>query len=102
MDVSHCYADIRKNSSHGYRWCDTYYDKLPPLLQRGKPIIQLNNNKQIINIFILLGLTQALSHCYDKTIIHDADSLKKAAQKELKNTINQKPIKHKKGKRKTY
>ena len=61
-----------------------------------------NSPKQIINIFILLGLTQALSHCYDKTIIHDADSLKKAAQKELKNTINQKPIKHKKGKRKTY
>ena len=51
LDVSNCYADIRKNSSHGYRWCDTYYDKLPPLLQRGKPIIQLNNNKQIINIF---------------------------------------------------
>lgn len=43
-----------------------------------------NSPKQIINIFILLGLTQALSRCYDKTIIHDADSLKKAAQKETK------------------
>lgn len=51
LDVSHCYADIRKNSSHGYRWCDTYYNKLPPLLQRGKPIVQFNNNMQIINIF---------------------------------------------------
>lgn len=61
-----------------------------------------NSPKQIINLFILLGLTQALSHCYDKTIIHDADSLRKAAQKELKNTINQKPIKHKRGKKKTY
>ena len=61
-----------------------------------------NSPKQIINLFILLGLTQALSHCYDKTVIHDTDSLRKAAQKEIKNTINQKPIKHKKGRRKSY
>lgn len=61
-----------------------------------------NSPKQIIHLFILLGLTQALSNCYDKTIIHDSDSLRKAAQKEVKNAKNQKPIKHKKGKRKTY
>ena len=47
MDVSNCYAD------HGYRWCDVYYDKLPPLqhCRTNKPVIQFNNNKQIINIF---------------------------------------------------
>lgn len=53
LDVSNCYADIRRNSSHGYRWCDVYYDELPPLqyCRTNKPVIQFNNNKQIINIF---------------------------------------------------
>ena len=54
-----------------------------------------NSPKQIIFLFILLGLTQAMSACYDKTIIKDADSLKLVAEREIENTIHQKPIKHK-------
>ena len=54
-----------------------------------------NSPKQIIFIFILLGLTQAVSAVYDKTvIIQDARTLKRAAAKELRNAANQKPITH--------
>lgn len=49
-----------------------------------------NSPKQIILLFILLGLTQAMSHCYDKTIIKDSHSLKEVAVREIENTIHQK------------
>lgn len=51
-----------------------------------------NSPKQIILLFILLGLTQAMSACYDKTLIHDAQSLKEAAEIEIQNATHQKPI----------
>jgi len=50
-----------------------------------------NSPKQIIFLFILLGLTQSMSVCYEKTIIHDAKSLKKAAIREIDNALHQKP-----------
>ncbi len=49
-----------------------------------------NSPKQIILLFILLGLTQAISYCYEKTLITDSRSLKKIAVRGIKNTINQK------------
>ncbi len=49
-----------------------------------------NSPKQIILLFILLGLTQAISHCYDKTIIKDSHSLKEVTVREIENTIHQK------------
>ena len=55
-----------------------------------------NSPKQIILLFILLGLTQAISACYDKTIIYDAQSLKEAAEREIENVVHQKPIKKRK------
>lgn len=51
-----------------------------------------NSPKQIILLFILLGLTQAISATYDKTLIHDAKSLKQAAELEIENVTHQKPI----------
>lgn len=51
-----------------------------------------NSPKQIIFLFILLGLTQAISRCYEKTLIHDTDSLIQVAETEIQNIIHQKPI----------
>lgn len=51
-----------------------------------------NSPKQIILLFIFLGLTQAMSMCYEKTTIHDVQSLREAAQIEIENTVHQKPI----------
>ena len=57
-----------------------------------------NSPKQIILLFILLGLTQAISATYDKTLIHDAKSLKNAAEIEIQNAVHQKPIRKRKSK----
>ena len=54
LDISCCYNDIRRNYSHGYRWCDKFYEELPPLLgtTSSKIIVQINaNNNKIINIY---------------------------------------------------
>lgn len=48
-----------------------------------------NSPKQMIFLFILLGLTQSISYCYDKTVITDAKTLEQAARKEIRNTLNQ-------------
>lgn len=49
-----------------------------------------NSPKQIILLFILLGLTQAISYCYEKTIITDSHTLKEVAVRDFENTIHQK------------
>ena len=49
-----------------------------------------NSPKQIILIFILLGLTQAISFCYEKTVITDSHTLKEVAVREIENTLHQK------------
>ena len=48
-----------------------------------------NSPKQIILLFILLGLTQAISFCYDKNIIKDPETLIHVAETDIKNMINQ-------------
>lgn len=49
-----------------------------------------NSPKQIILIFILLGLAQAISYCYEKTVITDSHTLREVAVRDIKNTIHQK------------
>lgn len=48
-------GDITNNKAYGYRWSLFYYEKLPPLKQfvhQGiKPVIQMDFNNNIINIF---------------------------------------------------
>lgn len=48
-----------------------------------------NSPKQIILLFILLGLTQAISFCYDKNIIKDPETLIHVAETDIINMINQ-------------
>ncbi|MCM1114893.1 MAG: O-antigen ligase family protein [Clostridium sp.] len=55
-----------------------------------------NSPKQIIFLFIFLGLTQAISRCYEKTIIHDPESLLHVAEMDIQNILHQKPIQKKK------
>ena len=46
-----------------------------------------NSPKQIILFMIIIGLTQAISQCYEKTIINSTDSLVKAAEKSIKEIV---------------
>lgn len=48
-----------------------------------------NSPKQIILLFMLLGLTQAISFCYEKTVIKDSKSLKEATKNEIINVLHQ-------------
>jgi len=43
-----------------------------------------NSPKQIILFMIILGLTQAISQCYEKTLIKSTDDLVKATSKTFK------------------
>lgn len=49
-----------------------------------------NSPKQIILLFIMLGLTQAMSYCYEKTLITDSHSLREITVRDIMNTLNQK------------
>lgn len=49
-----------------------------------------NSPKQIILLFILLGLAQAISYCYEKTVITDSHTLREVAVRDIENTIHQK------------
>lgn len=54
MCISSCYKDITRNLAYGYRWTETYYEKLPPLKlpKSNRPVAQINENtKEIIDIF---------------------------------------------------
>lgn len=46
-----------------------------------------NSPKQIILFMIIIGLTQAISQCYDKTLIKTTDDLVKATSKTFKEII---------------
>lgn len=46
-----------------------------------------NSPKQIILFMIIIGLTQAISQCYEKTIINSPESLAKAAEKSIKEMV---------------
>lgn len=48
-----------------------------------------NSPKQIILLFILLGIAQAISYCYEKTKITDSHTLKEVAYRDLQNTLHQ-------------
>ena len=46
-----------------------------------------NSPKQIILFMIIIGLTQAISQCYEKTIINSTNSLVKAAEKSINEIV---------------
>lgn len=46
-----------------------------------------NSPKQIILFMIIIGLTQAISQCYEKTLIKSTDDLVKATEKTFKEII---------------
>lgn len=68
IDISSCYSDIRRNCSHGYRWCNTYHEKLPPLLggTSSKMVVQLDgDSNKILNIFHKIKeATEATGECH--------------------------------------
>lgn len=54
LDISSCYENIRRNSSHGYRWSEKYYEALPPLFgtTSSKIVVQKDGEtNKIIDIF---------------------------------------------------
>ena len=46
-----------------------------------------NSPKQIILFMIVMGLTQAISQCYEKTLIKSTDDFVKATEKTFKEII---------------
>lgn len=51
INLNTCYKDITKNFAHGYRWCEKFYESLPPL-HKGKPVAQYDGDTdKIIEIF---------------------------------------------------
>lgn len=52
INLGSCYKDISHNYAHGYRWCEEYYETLPPLRIRGKIVAQIDgDSNEILNLF---------------------------------------------------
>ena len=52
-------------------------------IENGKDVAYaLSTSKQMIFLFLLLGLTQSISYCYDKTVITDARTLERPSSQE--------------------
>lgn len=48
-----------------------------------------NSPKQIILMMMLIGITQAISYCYDKTLINNPHDLEHVIEQDWKNIIHQ-------------
>lgn len=81
--------EINANNSRKFTLVFCTFTALLLYLVFGLSDFIFNSPKQMIFLFILLGLTQSISYCYDKTVITDARTLEKAAKKEIRNTLNQ-------------
>lgn len=82
--------EINKNNGKKFTLVFCVFTSMMTYLVFGLTDYIFNSPKQIILMFILLGLTQAISYCYEKTIIKDTHSLIEVAALEIENTIHQK------------
>ena len=81
--------EINTNNSRKLTLVFCVFTSLVLYLGFGLSDFIFNSPKQMIFLFLLLGLTQSISYCYDKTVITDARTLERAARKEIRNTLNQ-------------
>lgn len=70
INLNTCYKDITKNFAHGYRWCEKFYESLPPL-RKGKPVAQYDGDTdKIIEIFPNVPTAAKLSLDSTSSIYH--------------------------------
>ncbi len=79
--------EINANNGKKFDLVFCVFTSLLLLLLFGLTDYIFNSPKQIILFFILMGLTQAISQCYDKTLINSPESLMKAAEKNYKEIV---------------
>lgn len=79
--------EINANNGKKFDLVFCVFTSLLLLLLFGLTDYIFNSPKQIILFMIIIGLTQAISQCYEKTIINSTDSLVKAAEKSIKEIV---------------
>ncbi|MDE6658915.1 MAG: O-antigen ligase family protein [Eubacterium sp.] len=76
--------EINANNGKKFDLVFCVFTSLMLLLLFGLSDYIFNSPKQIILFMIVIGLTQAISQCYDKTLIKSTDDLMKATSKTFK------------------
>ena len=79
--------EINANNGRKFDLVFSVFTSLMLLLLFGLSDYIFNSPKQIILIMILLGLTQAISQCYDKTLIKSPGDLVSATSKTIKEMV---------------
>lgn len=79
--------EINANNGRKFDLVFSVFTSLMLLLLFGLSDFIFNSPKQIILFMIVLGLTQAISRCYEKTLIKSTEDLVKATSKTIKEMV---------------
>ena len=79
--------EINANNGKKFDLVFCVFTSLMLLLLFGLTDFIFNSPKQIILFMIILGLTQAISQCYEKTLIKSTEDLMKATSKTIKEMV---------------
>lgn len=79
--------EINANNGRKFDLVFCVFTSLMLLLLFGLTDFIFNSPKQIILFMIVLGLTQAISRCYEKTLIKSTEDLVKATSKTIKEMV---------------
>ena len=79
--------EINANNGKKFDLVFCVFTSLMLLLLFGLSDYIFNSPKQIILFMIVMGLTQAISQCYEKTLIKSTDDFVKATEKTFKEII---------------
>lgn len=79
--------EINANNGRKFDLVFCVFTSLMLLLLFGLSDFIFNSPKQIILFMIILGLTQSISQCYEKTLIKSTEDLAKAASKTIKEMV---------------
>ena len=79
--------EINANNGRKFDLVFSVFTSLMLLLLFGLTDFIFNSPKQIILFMIVLGLTQAISQCYEKTLIKSTEDLVEAASKTIKEMV---------------
>lgn len=79
--------EINANNGKKFDLVFCVFTSLMLLLLFGLSDYIFNSPKQIILFMIIIGLTQSISQCYEKTLIKTTDDLVKATSKTLKEMV---------------
>lgn len=80
--------EINANNGKKFDLVFCIFTSLMLLLLFGLTDYIFNSPKQIILLMIILGLSQAISQCYEKTLIKSTDDFVKATSKTIKEIVD--------------